>query len=62
MKKNKVWGTVLLVLGAMAIFGSIVNGSFAKYADGVGVSEITTIVLEIAMVVGGIVLIVKGKK
>ncbi len=60
--KNRVWGIVLLVLGAMSILGSVVNGSFAKYADGVGISEITTIVLEIAMVVGGIVLIIKGKK
>lgn len=60
--KKKVWGIILLVLGALSIFGSIVNGSFAKYADGVGVSEITTIVLEIAMVVGGLVMIIKGKK
>ncbi len=60
--KNRVWGIVLLVLGAMAIFGSIVNGSFAEYANGIGVAEITTIVLEFAMVIGGIVLIVKGKK
>lgn len=60
--KKKVWGIILLVLGAMAIFGSIVNGSFAEYANGVGVAEITTIVLEIAMVVGGIVMIIKGKK
>lgn len=60
--KKRVWGIVLLVLGLMAIFGSIVNGSFANYANGVGISEITSIILMIAMVVGGIVLIIKGKK
>ena len=59
---KKVQGIILLVLAAMAIFGSIVNGSFAEYANGVGVVEITTIVLEIAIVVGGIVMIIKGKK
>ena len=60
--KKRVWGIVLLVLGAMSILGSIVNGSFAEYANGVGVSGITTIALQVAMVVGGIILIIKGKK
>lgn len=60
--KKKVWGIILLVLGVMSIFGAAVNGTFAKFANGVGVAEITTITLQIAMVVGGIVMIIKGKK
>lgn len=59
--KKKTWGVVLLVLGVMAILGSVVNGSAAEYANGVDLSEFTSILLEIAMVVGGIILIMKGK-
>ena len=58
----KVVGIILLVLGVMSAFGQIVNGTFAGYLDGVNVSEITTIVLTLAMVIGGIVMIIKGKK
>lgn len=60
--KKKVWGIVLLVLGVMALLGSVVNGTFAGLANGVDVSELTTLVLMIGMIVGGIVLLVKSKK
>lgn len=60
--KKKIWGIVLLVLGVMALLGSAVNGTFAGFANGVGVSEMTTLVLMIGMIVGGVVLLVRSKK
>lgn len=60
--KKKTWGIILVIIGVMAILGSVANGSFANYFKyGVGISEITTIVLEIAFVVGGIRLISKSE-
>ena len=60
--KKKIWGAILLALGVMALLGSAVNGIFADFANGVDVSELTTLVLMIGMTVGGIVLLVKSKK
>lgn len=60
--KRRTWGIILLVLGIMSIFGASVNGTFAEFANGIGISEITTVALMIALIVGGIILIVKNKK
>lgn len=62
MKKNKISGIVLLVLGVLSILGASVNGTFASYAQGLDVSDIVSLVLQVALVVGGIVLIVRKPK
>lgn len=45
----------------MSIFGASVNGTFAEFANGIDISEITTVALMIALIVSGIILIVKNK-
>lgn len=57
-KKKKTWGIVLLVLSALALLGSLVNGT---YANGIGISELTTIALIIGMAIGGARLLKKEK-
>ena len=61
---KKTVGIILLVLGVLAIFGGIVNGSLAQIFSGIGnpISNATTLILMIGFIVGGIILIVKGKK
>ena len=61
---KRVGGIILLVLGVMALFGGIVNGSLARTFSGIGnpISNATTLILMVAMIIGGIVMIVKGKK
>ena len=56
-------GIILLVLGIMALFGSIVNGTLARILSGEGnlVSNATTLILIMAMIVCGIVFIAKRK-
>lgn len=50
------------MLGLMSILGAAVNGSFAEMAYGMGISEITTLVLELGLIIGGIILILKNKQ
>ncbi len=59
--KKKTWGIILLVLGIMSVLGSVANGAFAEYANGVSLSELVSILIMIVMIVGGIVLISKNK-
>lgn len=59
-KRN--WGILLLVLGGMSVLGSVVNGSLEGYVQEITLSNLVTIVLMIGMIVGGIVLIIKGRK
>lgn len=62
---KKVVGIVLLVLGILSIIGGIGNGTLLRIFSGNiynAVSDMTTIICMIAMIVGGIVLIIKGKK
>ena len=44
---KRVGGIILLVLGVMALFGGIVNGSLARTFSGVGnpISNATTLIL-----------------
>ena len=62
MSKKRIWGIVLLVLGVFAAAGAAANGSFEKLSNGAGLSDIFTLLLMAALVVVGIVLIIKGKK
>ena len=62
MNKKRIWGIVLLVLGVMALFGATVNGTFGKMAQGVAFSDIVTLLCMAASIVGGIILIILGKK
>ena len=61
---KRVGGIILLVLGVMAIFGGIVNGSLAQIFSGEGnpISNATTLIVMAAMIIGGIVIIAKAKK
>lgn len=59
--KKKTWGIILLVLGVMSLLGSIANGTVAGYANGVGIPELTSLALTLGFIIGGIVLINKGK-
>ena len=61
MSKKRIWGIVLLVLCVMAVFGSIVNGSFEQMAGGLTLSNIVTLGVMAAMAVGGIVLIISDR-
>lgn len=62
-KKRKIWGIVLIVIGVLAFFGSIINGTLASYAlVGMDLTDIFTIILMIACVVFGIILLAKSKK
>lgn len=60
---KRVGGIILLVLGVMALFGGIVNGSLAQIFSGEGnpISNATTLIVMAALIIGGIVMIVKGK-
>lgn len=57
--KKKTWGIILLIIGVLSVFGSVSNGSFAEYAYGIGIAEMTTIAIQIGCIAGGIVLINK---
>lgn len=59
--KKKTVGIVLLVLGVLSLIGSIGNGSFAGYLDGVDASELVTILLTVGFIGGGILLILRDK-
>ena len=60
--KKKTWGIILLVLGALAIFGGFSNGSFARMADHFDLSNLVTILVEAAMIIFGIRLWSQGSK
>lgn len=62
---KRVIGIVLLILGILSIIGGIGNGSLTNMFSGNAynaVSNATTLILMAALIIGGIVLIVKGKK
>lgn len=59
---KRIWGIILIVFDVMAILGSFANGSFARYAQEMTLSNLVTVLLMIGMMVGGIILIIKGKK
>lgn len=60
-KGKMVGGIIMLVLGVLSVYGGFVNGSFADMMEyGFALSDIITIALEAGLILGGIVLIVKG--
>ena len=62
-KKGRTIGTVLLVLGVLALLGGATNGSFESYAtEGAGMADVVTIMLLIGCIIGGIYMIIKNKK
>ena len=60
MQKNKIIGIILLVLGILSVIGATANGTYAGYAAGIGVADIVSLALQVFLVAGGIVLIVKN--
>lgn len=50
------------MLGLLSILGAAVNGSFVEMAYGMDIGEITTLVLELGLIIGGIILILKNKQ
>lgn len=59
---KRVLGIVLIVLGALSVLGASVNGTYAGFAYGIGISEIVVILFQILMLVCGIGLTFSKKK
>lgn len=62
-KGKKIAGIVLLIFGIMAVYGGTVNGSYdAMKMYGMDISDLFAILINVAVIVGGIYLIVKSKE
>lgn len=61
-KGLKNGGIVLFILGVLAVFGGFANGDYRRIMYlGIESQDIVTIGMEIAMVVGGIIMIIKSR-
>ena len=60
--KKKTIGIILLVIGILAVIGGIANGTYANIGDMNPITAATVIILEAGMIIGGTVLIIKGKE
>ena len=61
-KPNRTLGIVLLVLGAMSVFGASINGTYAGFASGMELSDIFAVGIQIFMIVFGLYRIFNPKK
>lgn len=61
-KGLKIGGIVLMVLGALAILGGFVSGDYRRIMYiGIEFPDLVTIGMEIGMIVGGIIMIIKSR-
>lgn len=60
--KKKVIGIILLIVDAMAIFGGLVNGSWAELGNENIITAATQVIIPIVILIIAIRLIVKSKK
>ena len=61
-KGGKTAGIILLVLGALSVFGSFSNGTYASLQYGFDFSDLVAIGFQIGFIVGGIRLIGNANK
>ena len=59
--KKKTIGIILLVLGILAVIGGFANGTWAHLGEKNIITDVTVIVLEAVLIIGGIVMILKHK-
>ena len=59
---KKVIGIILLIVDAMAIFGGLVNGSWAELGNENIITAATQVIIPIVILIISIRLIVKSKK
>ncbi|MGN0527963.1 MAG: hypothetical protein ACI4IE_02430 [Eubacterium sp.] len=62
MKKKRIIGIVLLVIGILALIGGFANGSFANLKNENIITAATEIILQIGFLAGGIGLIAASFK
>lgn len=61
-KKMKVGGIILLILGALSVIGAFANGSYMYMQYAFDLSDLVEILMQIGLIFGGILLIVKSKR
>ncbi|MBQ7542506.1 MAG: hypothetical protein IJT44_09480 [Clostridia bacterium] len=59
---KRIIGIILLVIGAMALAGGIINGMWAALPYEHPITAATEVILLLACLIGGVLLIVKSKK
>ena len=62
MKKWKIIGIVIALIGAFTLLGSSPYTSAERFESGVGAAQITALVVAVILMVGGIVLAVLAHK